>query len=170
MKQETQKQIDELKSKINELEQSLLEPVTTGIRFRAEPGEFYWCVEESGVIERNREMSDDVDNDHYLAGNYFETGAQVQAKQNRDLAEQRIFDFIAKGNAEEGWVADWSDADKRKWAVVYDYHVMRLLTEGVFQFQTADARYYGHKNVIGKALVELKRDYLTVFGYEGKAK
>ena len=47
-------------------------------RWRAEEGEIYYCLYNVGLVGKNKENRDDIDNNNYMIGNYFKTKEQAQ--------------------------------------------------------------------------------------------
>src|SRR6056297_3256607 len=113
-----QQKIEQLEATINKAAEEIAElkasQEVAGVRWRAEEGERYCAVGLGNYARTCRERNDVVDDRHYESGNYFKTKAEAEAYAAKTLALQKIKDYIAEGNAKEGYIADWNDQRRNK--------------------------------------------------------
>ena len=143
-----------------------LTPLTTGKRWRAEEGKWYWFLCSSGSVLKITDNSHSADAFRYSSGNYFQTEEQAIAYREYTLAKQRLKDYIREGNAKMGWVADWSDFDQKKWLVEYDQYEDCIVYSGACSLQARPKWRYGHPDVIRECMKDCADDWDLFFKYE----
>ena len=139
------------------------EPVPTGVRWRAEEGGKNWFVAGCGVALTSVDTGHSVDNYRYDTGNYYKTKDEAVVAEKKQSAMQKIFDYIAKGNAKKGWVADWHDEMQSKYHATYDHQNKELWFSWNHFIQAVDPRLYGHVDVIEQSIIDLESEYLIYF-------
>ena len=142
------------------------QPADMGIRYRSEINGKYWHIDSSGLTQPHVEAGDDIDGHLYATGNYFKTKELAQAYLDYQLATQVIIDYIAKGNTEKGWVADFSGANHRNCIVIIASGELAFASN--CDWRSSDARFYGHMDIVKQSIIDLEKEYLIYFNYDGR--
>jgi len=142
------------------------EPMSTGVRWRAEKDKRYWLIDDYGDIFGTVDMRLSSDNYRYDIGNYYKTEDEALVAEKKQLAMQKIFDYIAKGDAEKGLVIGRNNKSQTRYRVFYDSTQNALLLSYNRFIVETDPRLYGHKDVIEQSIIDLESEYLIYFGVE----
>lgn len=114
-----QEEIDELKAKLEILEKELEQQnQRRPKRWRACQEQVYWAINhKDGDIMIYSECGDDVDNYHYISGNYFKTEWQALDYRDNVLIKQQLKDLALELN--RGAQLRWDDQYQTKYYIHY---------------------------------------------------
>lgn len=160
-KQKALERIEALEAEAAELRKVIEAPEDGGKRWRASDHRFFY-VDLDGEIEKAY-RADSGDNFLYDTGNYFKTEEEAEKYREKLLATQRVKDFIAEKNAEQGWVADWNGI-KTKYSFHFDHSVKKFEIGQLSFIQATESCYYGSKETIDALIKEHEQDLKLILG------
>lgn len=89
--------------------------------WRAEVGQPYWNARDWGFVSFMTETECELNDYHYLTGNYYRTREEAEKALERQKAIGRVTHRIYELN--DGWEPDWSDENQEKYNIHYDHEV-----------------------------------------------
>lgn len=124
-------QIDELKQKIEELENEVNSPEFEGVKksVRWQPifGQRYFYLDDGGVIRCVEWQYDDEDKFHFNTGNCFKTEQEAEEYKENLLTKQQLKDLALELN--NGIEIDWKNDRQPKHYLYIDHDINLLTTE-----------------------------------------
>ena len=129
-KQQILEQIDELKQKIEELENEVNSPkfegIKKGVRWQPIFGQRYFYLDDSGVIRCVEWQYDDEDKFHFNTGNCFKTEQEAKEYKENLLTKQALKDLALELNEMES--VDWDNHEQWKFYIYFNYSENQLCT------------------------------------------
>ena len=136
-KQQILEQIDELKEKIEELENQVnslkFEGIKKGVRQKPEDGEEYFFIDSFGEIYHNDSDDDYHDLFRYNTGNCFKTEQEAEYYKENLLTKQALKDLALELN--NGIEIDWKSEKQDKYYLYLDYQTNTLSMNWVYTEQ-----------------------------------
>ena len=127
-KQEIFEQIDELKQKIEILEKKVnsseFEGIKKGVRRQPILGQYYFYLDDGGVIRCVEWHYDDEDLFHFNTGNCFKTEQECEDFKENILSKQQLKDLALELN--NGVEIDWKDIKQEKYYIYFDYRTLNI--------------------------------------------
>lgn len=158
-KENLQKQIEEMKIKLADMEAELKKPEGGAYYWHPKKdGESYYYVTEKGSVNRYR-YGADVYPDRYRV---FKTKVEAQKYAEYVKAEETLRRVIAKVN--EGWIPDWNNFQEVKYVVVlidmklwvFNYNRTKYLPNFM---------YIKSKELTEKLAKEYEKEFITYLSY-----
>ena len=165
-KENLQKQIEEMKVKLADMEAELKKPDVVINYWQPTEGDKYYCVNDLGRVQpsiycfdRTHEKEIEWDKVRYRA---FKTEAEAQKYAEYVKAEETLRRVIAISN--EGWIPDWNNFQEIKYVVVLID--MKL---GVFSYDRPkyfpNFMYIKSKELTEKLAKEYEKEFITYLSY-----
>ena len=118
--EELEKQITELHERKVALQKELeLEKQKTEIEYPFDYGDYYWYLNDDGMITTRYWDKDIFDRIHYKQGLLFHTKEEAEKECDRRMLLTRFRQFRDKCNGD--WKPDFKDSSKDKYIIYYDY-------------------------------------------------
>ena len=160
--EELKKQISELQSKVNELENDNKKEKK---RWRAQKSYFYYYIDDAGKIEEINDPRWDIDDYRYKTRNYFATYEEAEEYQEIISTYYDLMDLAKKLN--NGTKINWNDKGQYKNSLYYDYDSDTLEQESIYGYKELGQIYCLDDNFKKKAVEKIGKDKLIkLFTYE----
>ncbi len=125
-KKEAKQRIHNLEEELAELKYLLDQPEG---RWRAEEGEYFWYVSNTGVVLKTLEGNTGADKKLYKAGNYFQTEEQAKASNIYKILNSEYEYYFA--GVSDNWddvpkdkrLIEWFDSEDGNWCEYYGNRV-----------------------------------------------
>lgn len=118
-KEQAQKQIKELKAKVEELEDTINHRDRQLAYQRKKIGTTYFYVGATAESFITYENGDNTDSKRFNCGNYKQTREQAERHAERRRTLDRLLCIADELN--EGWEPNWDDSEEYKWHIHYDH-------------------------------------------------
>lgn len=117
-----QEEINELKERLEVLEKELKQQnQPSPKRWRACQDQVYWAInDKDGAALVFEKCGDEVDNYHYISGNYFKTKEEAEEYKENFITKQKLTDLALRLN--KGIEFDWKDMSQGKYFIYYLYN------------------------------------------------
>lgn len=160
--EEIKKQISELQSKVNKLEN---ENKKENKRWRAEKNDRYFYINDCGSVFASRETRDYVDEYRFKTRNYFKTEEEALEYKQVMITYYNLMDLAEELN--KGRKIDWNDGSQCKYSIYYNYEIDKLQRTCSFRWKDLGQIYCLDKNFKEKAIEKIGEDRLKkLFTYE----
>ena len=162
--EEIKKQISELQSKVNKLENESKEE-KKGKRWRARINDTYFFVDDSGDLVTCREYNEYGDNYRYKTRNYFATYEEAEEYKEVMITYYNLMDLAEELN--KGRKIDWNNGSQCKYSIYYNYENDILQRTCSFRWKDLGQIYCLDENFKEKAIEKIGKDKLIkLFTYE----
>ena len=162
IKEELTKKIAELQAQVNAIKD---EPIKALGRFEAKEGEGYWFLNAGGEEFHTYSSNAEI----HEMGNVYKTRADALEARDRQLALVRVNDRIDKLNAENDWVATYSDNNAQH------KHFIDMVKQGGticasnwYTSKAASMFNAGCSETISTVINEMNADIKTAMGWTGR--
>ena len=161
--EEIKKQISELQSKVDKIENQKKEE-KKGKRWRAEVFEDYYCVSNAGAVMELHEDLDNFDNYRYKTRNYFKS--KEGAKEYQDIINTYYDLMDLSEELNNGEKIDWNDGSQYKYMIYYDFENDTLKRVCAFRCKDLGQIYCLDENFKEEAIEKIGEDRLkNLFKY-----
>ena len=161
---EIKKQISELQSKIDKLENENKNN-NRNRRWRAKKGEGYYCVDSDGEVINFWDDRDSVDDYRYRTRNYFKTIREAQEYAEVIDTYYDLMDLADELN--NGEKIDWNNLNQSKYYIYFDYDGEELTQDISWCYKEFGQIYCLDINFKRKAIERIGKDRLIkLFKYE----
>lgn len=162
--EEIKKQISELQSKVNKLENESKEE-KKGKRWRARINDTYFFVDDSGDLVTCREYNEYGDNYRYKTRNYFATYEEAEEYKEVMNTYYELMDLTEELN--KGRKIDWNNDKQQKFYIYVNLEKNTLIQGYTFITKDIGQIYCLNENIIGIAAEKIGKDKLVkLFTYE----
>lgn len=137
-------------------------------RWRAKKGGVFHYVSDKGSIgcmADPKSVFADA-NGFYQKGNYFRTETEAQRALERMIATQQLKDRITELNAQQGWMADWSDENQDKFFPSFDYLRKELCSKASWTAYVAPSEFACSHETLVKIKEEMPEQIKLWLGVE----
>lgn len=150
---------------------ALAEAVKPVKDWRAEKGDYYYYVDDLGEVDGDEEEVYDSDDYRYTTGNYFQTKEEAEAYRDEQLANGPRNKAIRRVNARikelnDGWVADWSDTDQKKFTIYWASAVKDFSVTYDDDIFCLSLSYIKSQEIANQIIDEMRDDLLVILGEE----
>ena len=160
--EEIKKQISELQSKVDELEnESKKENKKGNKRWRARIKDTYFFVDDFGDVASCHEYNEYGDNYRYKTRNYFKTEEEAEEYKEVMNTYYDLMDLAEELN--NGEKIDWNDFDQCKYLISYNNKNKKLEIDNVLKIQDIGQIYCLYDNFLDKAKERIGEDRLKKF-------
>ena len=161
-KENLQKQIEEMKTKLADMEAELNKPEVSINYWQPRTAENLYYVNYLGhVAEANYTENYQWDKTRYRV---FKTKEEAKRYTEYVKAEETLRRVIAEAN--EGWLPDWSNDDSLKYIILYRYDVGRFATVSYSVSKPLpNFMYIKSKELAEKLMKEYKAEFKTYLSY-----
>ena len=136
------------------------EEITDSIYWDIKYGEYYWYIDDFGVIKRDRWANYTSDGYRYETGNVYKT--EQEAKKARELQIAR-----AKIRRSSNFVPNWDNKHQEKFFVYINHFAKYLDIGNTTSYDTSgQIVFYQTRKEAERAMEELKQEYYLHFGIE----
>lgn len=129
-------------------------------RWRAEPNEKYYFINYSNRIESLNNTKHYFDENLFKVGNYFKTKEEAEFELNRRLVYQELKDYALEHNEID---INWSDTEKCKWSIRYDYYKDCLTVSSWWYYQELGQIYFSSQYIALDAIKVVGRDRIKKY-------
>ena len=134
----------------------------SGKRWKPAEGENYWVVQfDTGCVFTSQWDNHRYDEARYNLGNLHQTKELAQKALDKQLAYVKITDFIAEKNAEQGWVADWSDNGQNKFALSWVHTQKNWILAPYVRHQSVPTELLGPSETMDQLSRDLSKELKT---------
>lgn len=162
--EEIKKQISELQSKVDKLENESKEE-KKGKRWRAKMNDTYFYVNDFGDVDSCHESNYDEDNYSYKTRNYFKTEEEAEEYQEIMNTYYDLMDLAEELN--NGEKIDWNDNQQCKYTIFYDFEDNFLKRTNAYVCKELGQIYCLDGDFVEKAIEKIGEDRLKkLFKYE----
>ena len=162
IKEELTKKIAELQAQVNAIKD---EPIKALGRFEAKEGEGYWFLNAGGEEFHTYSSNAEI----HEMGNVYKTRADALEARDRQLALVRVNDRIDELNAEQNWVADYSDNNEQS---KHSINTVRqngtIYVNNWYTCESASMFNAGCSETIRTVINEMNADIKTAMGWTGR--
>ena len=138
-----------------------LEPGVDYKAWRAEQSGTYYFIDSLGFVCNTIDESFGEDDYRYLIGNYYKTKTEAEKALAYNLALGRVTHAITEANA--GWIADWDNANERKYWIGYNHDDKRLYRNwNLFSQVSNKLPFIELEGMVLKIIKEHKDDLITI--------
>ena len=160
--EEIKKQISELQSKVDKLENQGKEK---NKRWRAKVNDTYFFVDDSGDVVTCHEYNEYGDNYRYKTRNYFATYEEAEEYKEVMNTYYDLMDLAEELN--KGSKIDWNDEDQCKYSFYYKYDCDSFETLFAHSYKNSGQIYCLDEDFLKKAIKKIGEDKLKkLFTYE----
>lgn len=146
-----EKQKQELQELIDSLNSMEVEP-----EGRQEKGQFYWYIDNSGLISTDVETGDAIDDKRFDTGNYYLSKKEMVKTEQRVLL-LRLLDRFSRQN---GWTDEiWEDGNLWKW-YIYCGHCVRTAETGFTRNHRDLSQVYFVSQSVAQQAIDKYRDLI----------
>ena len=162
--EELKKQISDLQSKVDKLENESKEE-KKGKRWRAKINDTYFYINDAGDVDVSHENNDSFDKYRFKTRNYFRTEEEAEEYQEIINTYYDLMDLAEELN--KGRKIDWNDAGQYKISLYYNYDRDTLRQESIYSYKELGQIYCLDANFKEKAIEKIGEDRLKkLFKYE----
>lgn len=162
--EELKKQISELQSKVDKLENQKKEE-RNGKRWRAKIHDTYFYINDFGYVDGCHETNAGVDNYRYKIRNYFKTEEETEEYQEVMNTYYDLVDLAEELN--NGEKIDWNDNQQCKYTIFYDFEDNFLKRTNAYVCKEFGQIYCLDGDFVEKAIEKIGTDKLIkLFTYE----
>lgn len=162
--EELKKQISELQSKVDKLENQKKEEKNRK-RWRARINDRYFYVDKNGKADDTLEINDREDDFRYKTRNYFKTEEEEEEYQEIMNTYYDLMDLAEELN--KGRKIDWNDEDQCKYSFYYKYDCDSFETLFAHSYKNSGQIYCLDEDFLKKAIKKIGEDKLKkLFTYE----
>ena len=159
-KENLQKQIEEMKTKLADMEAELNKPEVSINYWQPRTAENLYYVNYLGhVVEANYTENYQGDKTRYRV---FKTKEEAKRYAEYVKAEETLRRVIAEANA--GWLPDWTNNDERRYVVVLHKDELQAFIYGATK-HLPNFMYIKSKELAGKLMKEYEAEFITYLSY-----
>lgn len=164
--EEIKKQISELQSKVDKLENENKKENKKEIkRWRACVGGDYCFIDNGGGTAITYDGRDEADNHRYKTRNYFKTKEEAEEYKEIMTTYYDLMDLAEELN--KGSKIDWYDDSQQKFYIYFDFKRNKFVQSYTYVTKDIGQIYCLNENIIGIAIEKIGVDKLTkLFTYE----
>lgn len=159
-KENLQKQIEEMKTKLAAMEAELNKPEVIINYWQPKNNDFYFHVRLDGNIDWNRYFSTGGSTRYKV----FKTREEAEKYAEYVKAEETLRRIIAEANA--GWLPNWGSSDEYKFEVVLNIRDAKLYVE-IFTItkRQPNFMYIKSRELAEKLIKEYEAEFVTYLSY-----
>ena len=162
--EEIKKQISELQSKVDKLENQKKEE-RNGKRWRAKINDTYFYINDVGYVDVSHENNDSFDKYRYKIRNYFKSEEEEEEYQEIMNTYYDLMDLAEELN--KGRKIDWYDDRQQKFYIYFDFKRNKFVQSYTYVTKDIGQIYCLNENIIGIAIEKIGVDKLIkLFTYE----
>ena len=159
-KENLQKQIEEMRTKLADMEAELNKPDVTINYWQPEESQRYYSVNNLGLIDSSGyNEAFHKDKARYRV---FKTQKEAEKYAEYVKAEETLRRIIAEANA--GWLPDWTNNDERRYVVVLHKDELQAFIYGATK-HLPNFMYIKSKELAGKLMKEYEAEFITYLSY-----
>lgn len=162
--EEIKKQISELQSKVDKLENESKEE-KKGKRWRAKINDTYFYINDVGYADVSHENNDSFDKYRFKTRNYFKSEEEAEEYKEVMNTYYDLMDLAEELN--KGRKIDWNNERQQKFYIYFNLEKNTLIQGYTFITKDMGQIYFLNENIIGIAIEKIGTDKLTkLFTYE----
>lgn len=159
MKEELQKQVQEMKAKLDEMEALLLEPDVVINYFKPKINEDYFYINHCGNI-CNTYDTNNLDKKYRV----FQIQKEAEKYAEYVKSEETLREAIAIAN--EGWLPDWNNRYQSQWFTYFNYYENSIETAcSCHCRQQPNFMYCKTEKITQQIIKDYEKELITYYSY-----